>query len=65
MKLPELAGEVGLREMLGNFTGLPVACKCKVGPVRTGPFFLHSSRAVHTCCAHQGPSPMERACSHC
>lgn len=58
MKLPELAGEAGLREMLGNFTGLPAACKCKVEPVRTGPSVLPThSTAVHACCAHQGPSP--------
>lgn len=40
MKLPELAGDVGLLEVLGNLTGLPAACEDKVNQtLRIGPFF--------------------------
>lgn len=60
MKFPELAGEVGLREMLGNFTGLPAACEHKAEPsglgLRTCPHTAQQHmRAYHP--AHQGVSP--------
>lgn len=63
MKLPELAGEVGLLEMLGNFTGLPAACECKVNQtISIGPFFLPTHNILtHACPSHQGPSPMAKA----
>lgn len=61
MKFPELAGEVGLREMLGNFTGLPAACEHKAEPsglsLRTCPHTAQQHmRAYHP--AHQGVSPI-------